>query len=486
MLVLRRRAASAGVVMCALLAAGALRAQGAAGTQAGRRSSVRKTVPALMVSDIHFDPFHDPAKARELARDPVSEWAGVLASPASPHQAAEFAALQSACHERGADTPYALLRSSVGAMQAQGTRPRFITVTGDLLAHRFVCRYEKAVGGPASGYEPFVEKTLKFVVGELHAAWPDVPIYFSLGNNDSACGDYRLDAGSRFLAGTARIFGEGLPARERKLEMREFPAGGYYSVKLLPLRNTRLIVLNTQFLSPNYRTCGGAGDAAPGTAELKWLHRQLAEAQGRKEKVWVIGHIPPGVNAYTTLREIRNVCGGEKADMFLHGRRLDDLLLEYSGEVRLVLLGHTHMDEMRLLQPKGGGRGVAMKLVPSISPVDGNDPAFTEAKVGAVTAVLKDFEVIAASNRTGVGTKWRKEYDFDRMYHERGYTPEAVRGLIAGFHADAKAKTAASQEYIRNYYVGDMSGELTPFWPQYVCSLDHLRAKGFAGCVCGK
>src|SRR5215469_15615084 len=62
------------------------------------------TVPALMVSDIHLDPFYDPAKAKQLAAAPVSEWAKILSSPDSPGRADAYAALQKTCGAKGEDT----------------------------------------------------------------------------------------------------------------------------------------------------------------------------------------------------------------------------------------------------------------------------------------------------------------------------------------------------------------------------------------------
>jgi sphingomyelin phosphodiesterase acid-like 3 len=444
----------------------------------------QNTVPALMVSDIHFDPFHDPAKAKVLARDPESGWAAVLAAPGSPDAAARFEQLQAACHSKGVDTPYPLLRSSLEAMQAHA-HPQFVTMTGDLIAHKFDCRYQQTIGDPA-GYGTFVEKTIEFVVGQLRAAWPGVPIYVSLGNNDSACGDYQMDPDSGFLRRTAEIFGDSLPPAERHDALRSFSAGGYYSVPLTPLRKTQLIVLNDVFQSPNYRTCAGAKDATPANQEMAWLARQLSQAQRAGENVWVMGHIPPGVNVYSTVRQLADVCGTGTPVMFLQAERLDDLLLQHAAEVRLALFAHTHMDEMRLLEPEDGGPAVAVKLVPSISPVDGNNPAFTVARVDRGTAVLQDYEVFAASNRTGVGTQWTKEYDYAEAYHEPAFAPAALRRLIAEFQTDRKAKNTATQEYIRNYFVGDLARELTPFWPQYVCSLNHLTASAYARCTCAK
>ena len=63
------------------------------------------SIPALLVSDIHFDPFHDPAKAKELVAAPVDRWRSILSAPSSGNQQQRFAALQQSCHARGVDTP---------------------------------------------------------------------------------------------------------------------------------------------------------------------------------------------------------------------------------------------------------------------------------------------------------------------------------------------------------------------------------------------
>lgn len=466
----------AGAIVCALLAASAARAQ-----RTTRQQHQSGTVSALMISDIHFDPFHDPAKAQQLARDPVGQWDAILSAPDSPGAAASFTDLQSVCRMKGVDTPYALLRSSLNAMRSH-SRPQFVTVSGDLLAHQFGCRYQKIVGDPA-GYEAFVEKTLEFVVGQLRAAWPGVPIYISLGNNDSACGDYRLDPNSAFLRRTAAIFAQAMPPSARAGEQRQFAAGGYYSVPLALLRNTRLIVLNDVFESPNYRTCAGKKSAAPGDFQMDWLSRELDRAHRAGENVWVMGHIPPGVNVYATVRSLADVCGARRPAMFLDGERLNDLLVQHAADVRLALFAHTHMDEMRLLGSPP--QAVAVKLVPSISPVDGNNPAFTVARVDRTTAVLHDFEVVAASNQTGLGTRWAKEYDYRQAYHQPAFTPAALQAIIQGFQTDRSAQCPETRQYIHDYFVGGAARELAPFWPQYVCSLNHFTAEQYAACVCG-
>lgn len=451
-----------------------------------------RTIPALFISDIHFDPFHDPGKARELSAAPVTQWRAILSAPQLANQQQAFEALQQGCHARGVDTDFILLRSSLRAMHLQAPDARYMTVSGDLMAHDFACRYAALFPESKPGeYEAFVLKTLSFVVGELRGTFPGMPVYVSLGNNDSGCGDYQLDAGSEFLAQAGKVLVEGLPVSKQKAAAKEFAVGGYYSVTMAaPMRDTRLIVVNDVFLSPKYRTCGGKHDSGAADAEMAWLEQQLKEARQAGQKVWLMGHIPPGIDPYSTVARFRDVCGGQAPVTFLASNTMADLMVDYADAMRLGIFAHTHMDEVRLLKPEGGEatatseRMVAIKMVPSISPVDGNNPAFTVARINPASAILVDYDVIAASNQSGIGTKWSTEYDFAGAFNEGEFSPATVKKLIAEFTSDGGANTAASKTYIRDYFVGDMSKALTPFWPEYVCALDNRTNEGFAACVC--
>ncbi len=468
--------------------------QHATATQAGPARSaaaVAPAIPALMISDVHFDPFHDPGKVKQLVDSPVSQWRTILSEPESTNQEQAFAALQTSCHARGIDTPFALLRSSLDAMRAREPDAKFMTVSGDLIAHAFTCRYKTLVPDTHPGdYETFVLKTLSFVMGELRSTFPGMPIYVALGNNDTGCGDYKLDADSRFLAETGKILAEGLPKAGREQALKEFANTGSYSVAMAaPMQRTRMIVLNDVFLSAKYTTCGGKPDAAAAAAELSWLEHELAEARRMGQRVWVMGHIPPGIDAFSTVAKFRDVCAGKSPVEFLADDKMADLLAANADVMRLGIFAHTHMDEMRLLRTEGGDvaggtSSVAVKLVPSISPVNGNTPSFTVAHVNPVDSALQNYAVFQASNQTGIGTAWTEEYDFRQTYHQEEFSAATVKALIGEFRADGGAKTAESQAYIANYFVGNPSRELTPFWPEYVCAQDNRTAKEFAACVC--
>jgi sphingomyelin phosphodiesterase acid-like 3 len=449
----------------------------------------RAPVRVLMVSDIHFDPFADPGKVEKLAAAPASKWPAILGAASSPDRAERFAALQKTCHAKGSDTDYALLESSLRAMRADASGARFILVSGDLLAHEFSCKYNAAVGhATADGHSAFAAKTLEFVLKKIRNDFPGVPVYAALGNNDSSCGDYRIDAGGAFLRAIAPALTADIPANERREARREILAGGYYGVTLpAPMQHTRLLVLDDVFMSSQYETCGGTTDPAPAGEQLAWLRARLALALRNHEQVWVMAHIPPGIDPYSTIRKMANVCAGGAPVKFLSSDALPDTIAEFGDVIRLAVFGHTHMDELRLLRAKAAGKSesaVALKLVPSISPVDGNNPSFVVAAADPASATITDYHVIAASNLSGVGTEWRQEYDFDRAYGASEFSAESVERLIRSFRADSAARTPASDEYLRDYFVGDRSALLKLVWPEYTCALVRDSAAGFRSCAC--
>jgi len=450
----------------------------------------RETVSALLVSDIHFEPFWDPAKVPQLAAAPVSEWKAILAAPPSPDQPQRFASLQQSCHARGVDASFALFESSLNAMRSRAAGAKFVAVSGDLLSHAFQCKYNTLFfqSTPAD-YRAFVEKTLDYVKSELENALPNVPVYIALGNNDSDCGDYRLDAHSEFLAVSGKIVARNFPESERKSAEESFAAGGYYSVSLpAPIENARLLVLDDLFMSSSYATCAGKADPTAADAQLAWLREQLIAARAGKQKIWVMGHIPPGIDLYATARKMADVCHGQEPTMFLSSEKLADLLAEFGDVVKLAIFAHTHMDEMRILKEVGQNpatqKSVAVKMIPSISPINGNHPSITLVQIDPSLAKLVDYKVFASSNMTGAGAAWMEEYDFARSYRQTAFTSSSVGRLIAGFAADPNAKTQASQNYIKDFSVDYASPLLTLAWPQYVCTLANHTRQAFKACVC--
>jgi sphingomyelin phosphodiesterase acid-like 3 len=194
-----------------------------------------------------------------------------------------------------------------------------------------------------------------------------------------------------------------------------------------------------------------------------------------------MAHIPPGVDVHASATRMDEVCGAKGPKMFLAGEKMADALVEFSDVVQLAVFAHTHMDELRVLKAgEGAGAGVAVKMVSSISPINGNAPSFTVAQVDSTTAGLKDFKVFRASNQTGIDAEWHEAYDWDKTYHEPDFSAASVSKVVAGFAADASGASQASRDYIGNFG----SPLLSLVWPEYVCGLANYSAQGYKACTC--
>ncbi len=459
------------------------------------------TIPALFLSDIHLDPFADPAKAAKLNAAPASDWPAIFASPTTPTQPADDAALRETCPVRGIDTSYTLWHSTLKAMHTDAANAKFATITGDFLAHEFDCKY-KALFPSATPEEflAFVDKTYTYLFSSLHLALPGIPLYSALGNNDTACNGNHLDANGSYLAHTAPIFADALhaPPADRPAILRDLSAGGYYSIPLPALDHTRLLVVDDLFFLTEYHTCAGVtSDRSEEAAQIAWLKAQLDQARRRHENVWVLGHIPTGVTLYTTFLRKKKICDGEAPAMSLDSEAFAQTLADNADIVRLAIFAHTHSDAFAIIPPGLGdpapatparpnlGPGVPVKVIASISPVNGNNPSFTLAKIDPNTATLADYTVIEASNQTGIDTTWAKQYTYSEDFAEPDFSATSLTDLIGRLRADPSASSPASQSYLRHHYsTGATADILKAFWPVYVCAMDHDSGSSFAACAC--
>ncbi|HEY4008981.1 MAG TPA: hypothetical protein VGM11_02435 [Acidobacteriaceae bacterium] len=476
-----------------IIAAIACLAAASAGAQRPAKASPSPTVNAVMLSDLHFDPFFDPAKLSELRDNPIAAWPSILSKPDSATRATTFAELQSGCQIRGTDSPWPLVLASLREAKQQQPAPLFVTVSGDLLAHGFICKYRKLnpTATPAAA-SAFAAKTIAFLAQQLHIAYPSAPIYFALGNNDSGCGDYLETPNSDFLKSAATTLAADLPDADRASFTESFTHLGDYTLLLpAPIHNSRLIVLQNIFESAHSKACNGESNATPAEEQIAWLRKQLTGARANNEQVWVMAHIPPGVDIYTTYHRYLfapgEACSAKQTLMYLTSGALGDTIAAFGDIVRLALFAHTHMDEIKLLTPTDGNTALAVpaKLVPSISPINGNDPSFMVAQVSPQTATLKDYEVYAAANAQG--EHWNLEYRYSDVYHLPDFSAKSVDQLTSTLIADKTGEDETSRAYERYFLAGGGAFAalgLQRLWPEYSCSLRELDPTAFHRCMC--
>src|SRR5256885_8260426 len=186
----------------------------------------------LSISDIHFNPFADPALVAKLEAADVSQWDAIFAS-----------STVTAFSTYGSDVNDPLLRSALAEMRKQLPSPAFVLISGDFLAHKFDKLYQQyATDKSQTAYTAFVTKTIAYVASRFRKAYPGVRIYPTLGNNDSDCGDYAVAPDGQFLANFRDVWS---PIVHSQSFDRRFPSGGFFYAYVSRLQNLRVICLHT-------------------------------------------------------------------------------------------------------------------------------------------------------------------------------------------------------------------------------------------------
>jgi predicted phosphodiesterase len=422
---------------------------------------------ALLLSDIHFDPLADadPTIVRQLVAAPLSQWQDIFAA----------ASARSGYAHSPNDTNYPLLKS---ALSAAAQYPiDFVVASGDYLRHDFQNEFVKG-GGSLSDFPEFATKTAAFVVNTMQATLR-VPVYLALGNDDSPCGDYGMAAGSAFLTALANS----LQVLAKNSEAAaDFRAAGFYELPHPTLLTHEIIVLNTVLWSPSYSNCGSDG-GDPGDAEIQWLSWKLYEAKVLGNKVILVMHIPPGIDAYASSHA-RGAGNGKSIAQFWRDRYFQEfleLMQRYGGIVQIALAGHTHMDDFRVLGTSSTTPPVLFRITPAISPVFGNNPAFSVLNYDAVTGDISDIATYYLDlAKGGNNPQWALEYRFPTDYGYRVLTVANLEALAVSIHDNPNVR-----EVFARYYAASAPSPIKPTnWSFYSCSQTQFTPTDYRNCAC--
>ena len=377
----------------------------------------------LHLSDIHFNPFADQTIVRRLIAAPVEKWAAILrGSKNTPFW------------DKNQDTTFPLLTSMLAA--TKGPAYDYVLSTGDVLSHDFRDEFIKA-GGRESEYAGFVIKTMRFVDRMLKASFPGIPLIAALGNNDATCGDYMLAPNDPMLP----VVGRDLPAVSRHPQaLRDYTMGGSYAVPHPKVPRHDVVVLSDVFLSHKYHDACGQTGTDPGSAELAWLEWMLYRAKLAGRTVSLAMHIPPGIDAYSSSRG--SACPTKVVSFWqdAYARRFLALVARYKDQLRIAFAGHTHMDDFRVLADTNGTPLLATRVTPAVTPLFGNNPAFTAVLYSRGDASVADYATFYLSNLAkvgpGVAPEWMLEYAFKDTYKVAGYDAASLAALAKGIKTD--------------------------------------------------
>jgi hypothetical protein len=446
-------------------------------------ASIADTGRFLLVSDIHFNPFYDGSLFNSLRDQPVEAWAEILKKT----RPAGF-------NPVGTDTNFALLQSSLHEVHNRLPDPDFILYPGDLMAHEWQARYDRLalrshLQDPAA-YRAFTTKAIRFLAAEFRRRYPSTAILPTLGNDDSYCGDYMIEPDGPFLKMFAQVWAPLIGAEEDAETFRStFERGGYYTLRLPQLRKHRLIVLNSVFFSVNYLNACGTSTQTPALDELRWLEQTLQRASGEGEKVWLLMHVPAGINSYNSVEGVTR--GGPPVTFWQPELTsvFKQIVQRHASSLDIAFVGHTHMDDFRVLG--FDGKPVLLcKIAPAISPIFGNNPGYQIYQYDRETGAVSNYQTYYLTNldtrniplpQTPRAGSWALEYDFQGAYGLPVLTAQTIAEL-----ARAMQTNAALQAKYTQYYGVSAPAEFTPQqFPIYRCAIGNITPAEFLECLTG-
>jgi hypothetical protein len=443
----------------------------------------------LVVSDIHFNPLADSSLGADLNAADPTQWEAILGRSKLTHFS-----------QYGEDTNWWLLRSALDQMRVTLAHPAFIIIPGDLLVHDFPKVYATVVhDNDHEHYRAFVLKTLDFLVLEFRERFADTKILVTPGNNDEECGDNSFEVNGRFLHDTAALARS--TAEAGRAFSSEWKALGSYSVPHPTIRGVRIVSLNTVVFSNRYQPasfsegCTRVASNA-GTDVATWLESTLAKAKQDNEKVWLIFHVPPGIDGVATAHQYESLaqgaakpneeeCSRAVVPMWAPAwtSQFATLMETYRDTVIASFAAHTHTDTFRLIGARGSDEGFVL-INPSISPVFRNNPAFRVVSFnndGNLTdqstyylANLQD-----ASNTTPA--QWKKEYQFSQEWKTKQISAASLGALYHQIRTDEKSMA----RWLKLYSVSSTAVQEPPGDAQGLyCAVGSLDPRTYTTCFC--
>ncbi len=438
-------------------------------------TSTESKLPLVIFSDVHFTPFYDATIFNDLVNSPVEEWADIF-------QRSSVTELSS----WGQETNYPLLIRVLDAASRSVGEGQAVIFTGDILAHNFPETFFELYGEEDhDALRSFVYKTVVFFATQVRERLGNVPVMFTLGNNDSYAGDYLLVPGGAFLADTAEAFYDTflLGWADRKNYFSTYPAGGYF-VAESPGAKVLFVCLNSILFS-KHRTdgCTDAPDNAA-TIQLDWLEQVLEKAHTDKKKVFMVSHIPTGMSVYSTVQKYMDASGKiSDAQVFWTEScqtRFLEICRKYESVIEIVFSGHTHMDEYRLIPNRDGEACKATIVTPAVSPQFGNNPAFKVLTLRGEDWKPLDYRSVSCDLNLS-----SPDFSTCYVFSEAYSTEMPLEESLVALFPKMKNNDGDRKNYARFYYSGHDDANIIDdtTWPAYWCGIGRMDRNKYIECV---
>ncbi|XP_054721542.1 acid sphingomyelinase-like phosphodiesterase 3b [Uloborus diversus] len=246
------------------------------------------------------------------------------------------------------DSPLYLVNATINSMKIIEPHPDFVLWTGDNLPH-------------TSGENPewnLIFEAIKNVTELLKVSFPGIPVFPSIGNHDTFPPNMLIPNSTTDTVYKNFLEKGGWEDFLDENAKSTFIKGGYYSQIIRPA--LRIISLNTiLWYEPNTFTEG----LIDPVDQFQWFEDVLKNSSTSHEKVYIIGHVPPGY--YNRVRY------PEQSKPTYHPQYLAtylQLLKRYADIIIGQLFGHLHIDMFQLFQCDSGVFLSSSLLASSVTP----------------------------------------------------------------------------------------------------------------------
>eukprot|EP00929_Paragymnodinium_shiwhaense_P068381 TRINITY_DN34379_c0_g1_i1.p1 TRINITY_DN34379_c0_g1~~TRINITY_DN34379_c0_g1_i1.p1 ORF type:complete len:447 (-),score=100.82 TRINITY_DN34379_c0_g1_i1:379-1719(-) len=300
----------------------------------------------------------------------------------------------------GCDSPAALFESASKAAAEITPEADFVLFTGDFVRHG-----QDRLRDPWNNVTGIVRKASEI----LASAFPGMKSeHFGVGTlgNDDSPRNYELNittdaASNEWLSDVGSVFVQTgtMPTDAAS----DYYYGGYWERQLGPIT---MLSINTIIYSVSHLPKRPLAEDP--FRQFQWLRERLAAARKANSSVYIVGHIPPGIETfgYTAL--------WHKEYLEAYLSIVQDKQL--GGVVAAQLFGHVHKDEFRLLPNAPTGAGPIL-LTSALSPIYRNLPSFRVVEYDAGSGRLVSWKTYYAELQTGSQPlRWRLGYDALQLY----------------------------------------------------------------------
>nr|XP_019948311.1 PREDICTED: acid sphingomyelinase-like phosphodiesterase 3b isoform X1 [Paralichthys olivaceus] len=352
------------------------------------------------------------------------------------------------------DSPLHLINSSVYAMKDILPDPDFIVWTGDNTPHV-----------PNKYLD---EKKVLHIISRLthiiKQVFPHTKVYSALGNHDYHQKNQLPTFSNNIYNQTAEMWQDWLDPESQET----FRKGGYYTERLLNRTGFRMLVLNTNLYYDQNKETVGMEDPAD---QFNWADRILTEAANNKEKVYIIGHVPPG---FFEKKRFKPWFTSEFNQVYL------ELIQRHHSVILGQFFGHHHTDSFRMFYSSEEPRSPisTMFLSPGVTPwkttlpgvEDGaNNPGIRVFEYDTQTLLVKDVVTyyLNLTHANGARGRWEKEYRLTESFRVPDASPASMHQVLE--------RIANNRCYLQKYYeFNSVSYDLTECDSD--CRIDHVCA----------